>query len=202
MKILLYVVGVFMVVAGLLLLLAQPIIGVLAMAAGAAELIYARKWKRKVPTGYVTPTGERTEQKSIKTNEFVVAGFDYRQDELRELLTTENEDYNLTGKSFIDDIGEKTFEYLPEWYTAILKDENNEHDPNAIAVYVGKTHIGYVARKDHAKVRQLIPGKYEVEVIGGRYKDIDCDEFGENWHIIKGETPYKAILYITSEKSQ
>ena len=197
MKILFYAVGVFMVVAGLLLLLVQPIFGVLAILIGIIEIIAARKKKfvkKEKPA--------ETEPIQTETHEFVVAGFDYRQDELRDLLKTENEDYHLTGKSFIDDIGEKTFEYLPEWYTAILKDENNEHDHNAIAVYVGETHIGYVARKDQAKVRQLIPGEYEVEIIGGRYKDIDCDEFGENWHIVKGETPYKAILYITSEKSR
>ena len=196
MGMLLIIIGAVLIAMCLLLMIVNPIVGVLGIAAGVGAIIYGRRYRKQ-------QKDEKQEINSFieeneKISQFQVAGFDYYQDQLKPLLITENDDYKLSGKRFIEDVGEKTYEYYTEWYDAELRDEpENEFDPKAIAVYVEDEKIGYVARKDQDEIRTLDIEKTEVEIYGGRYKDIES-EYGDDWEVVKGETPYKATLYIKS----
>lgn len=194
---LLSVIGIILIAMSLLLLIVTPL-GIVGIAAGVGAFLYGRRYKKqkkaeqKKTEEYVKQFTDELE----RTQEFHVAGYDYYQNELKELLGTPNEDYTLTDKTFVENIDSKTYEYDTEWYDAELMDEpENEFDSGAIAVYVHGVKIGYVARKDQKAVRDIEAENIEVEIYGGRYKDIEWDD---DWHIIKGETPYKARLYIRS----
>lgn len=128
--------------------------------------------------------------------EIKVAGFDFYQNELKELLTMPNEDYSLSAKAFREEVFDRCYQFDTEWLSAeIVPEPENEFDPNALAVYVDGVRIGYVPRKDQAKVNSVTPTSVDVEIYGGKFKDLDEDD-----NIIKGETPYKANLYLTVEK--
>lgn len=131
--------------------------------------------------------------------ELFVAGFDFRQKELKSLLTEENDDYSLPKKAFLEEVAERTYQYYTETYPATLVPEpDNEYDPNAIAVYVDDLHIGYIQKKDQNQVDLDQIESVEAEIYGGKYKDIDFSDYEEE--LVKGETPYKAKLIITKKE--
>lgn len=180
----LIVLGCIIIIMGLVLTLALPVAGILAVLFGVASIIYGKKLK---------PKKEPEEEVTIEPMEqFNVAGFDYYQEELGEFLTEPNLDYNSK------DI-EKEYEFYTEWLTAELKDEpENEYDSGAIAVYVHGVKIGYVAKKDQQRIRELGASTCDVEIYGGRFHKSVFDEYGEFEKMESGETPYKAMLYIKS----
>ncbi len=188
MRILCLIGAVLFIAAGLLLLIAVPVVGVISIAIG-AFLIYQFKKLKK------SPTVEQSFDDIDDTQIFNVAGFDYRQDELQELLHEENPDYTLTKKSFIENADGRVYQYDMEYYPARLVPENNEHDPNAIAVYVEDVKIGYIARKDQKDIDFEKIKEAEAEIYGGKYKEVSFDDYEET--IVTGETPYRARLYIT-----
>ena len=178
MKVVLLILGAILIVLSLILMLAQPIIGVLGIIFGVVLIIASRKKKKEEPKEeFVIPD----------VHTFLVAGFDHYQEELASLMKEKNQTEE-TGR---------VYEYEIEWLDAELKDEpENEFDPNAIAVYALEkdyleskaVKIGYVRKKDQDEVNRLRPCKSEVEIYGGKYT-----EDGE-----QGETPYKANLYLES----
>lgn len=181
----LIVLGCIIIIMGLVLTLALPVAGILAVLFGVASIIYGKKLK---------PKKEDPEEEMTITpmEKFPVAGFDYYQEELKEFLTEPNLDYNSTD---ID----KEYEFYTEWLTAELKDEpENEFDSGAIAVYVQGVKIGYVAKKDQQRVRDLGASECDVEIYGGRFHKAVFDEYGEFEKMESGESPYKAMLYIKS----
>lgn len=49
---------------------------------------------------------------------------------------------------------------------ALMREPNNQHDPNAIAVRVGGALIGYVPRRDINKVRQRMSPERKPKLAG------------------------------------
>ena len=199
MGVLLTVIGIVLIAMSLLLMLAKPIGGIIGILAGVAAIVYGRKYSKRKKTehDYVQQIINETQ-----TDEFKVAGYDYRQDELAQLLDTPNEEYMLSKKQFAEEVIDRVYQFETEWYNARLEDEpDNEYDPNAIAVYADDVKIGYIQRKDQAQVNKLRPNaiSMEVEIYGGQYKEPTYDTFGEFESIRTGETPYKATLYIRSQ---
>lgn len=180
----LFILGIALVVLSLLLMLVQPIAGILGIIFGVVCIVYGRKTRK--------PQTEKTDD----TRVFIVTGYNYRQDVLKSFLTEKNDEYALGKKAFIEETFGKVYEYYPEWKTAKLVDEDNEHDHDAIAVYADDVKIGYIAMEDKEEVRSLDIKSIEAEFYGGRYKEAMSDEYGENYTIETGETPYKAKLYV------
>jgi hypothetical protein len=136
-------------------------------------------------------TAPPTEQIEIK-----VAGFDHYQRELKKCLHEKNEDYKLSAKAFREEVFERCYEYETEWLLAeIVPEPENEHDPNALAVYVDNVRIGYIPKKDQKKVNSVTLINAYAEIYGGNFKE--TDEYDE---IVRGSTPYKAMLHLTIEK--
>ena len=176
-------------------MIAKPVGGIIGVAVGVLLFLYGRKYNKEKK--------ERAEQiqhtEEVDINEFKVAGYNYRQDELEQLFEMQNDDYLLTGKAFAEEVFDRVYEYLPEWKPArLIPEPDNEYDSNAIAIYVDDVKIGYVQKKDQLRVNELSSGEIEVELYGGRYKEPVYDDYGEFEKIEQGETPYKATLYIKS----
>ncbi len=189
MGITLMILGFVLIAMGLVLTLALPIAGILAALFGVVFVVYGRKVKSK-KTEHEEKHEEEPEIEMME--QYLVAGFDYYQDELKEFLTEPNDEYNSKD---ID----REYEYFTEWETAELKEEpDNEFDSGAIAVYVQGVKIGYVAKKNQAALRGVKTA--DVEIFGGKYRQAVFDEYGEFEKIETGESPYKAMLYIKSRK--
>lgn len=121
---------------------------------------------------------------------FVVAGtfLPERQKILKDLVDKNKSDYS--GKKWkgfsnkrIKGSSKRYYEYnfLPVFSRAVLIHEpENEHDPNAIAVFVGKKKdqmIGYVPKAEIKKVNEIMKkddrNSFKFRVGGGRYKEYD-----------------------------
>lgn len=139
-------------------------------------------------------------QEESDTIELFVAGYDFKQNELKSLLEYENDEYTLSKKDFLETVADRVYQFDTEYLPATIVHEDNEHDSNALAVYVDNLHIGYIARKDQKKVNLDNIAAAEVEIYGGKYKEINFDDYEET--IVKGETPYKARLIITLKKEE
>jgi|GEM_PF-6325958 len=121
---------------------------------------------------------------------FLVAGtfLPERQKILKDLVDKNKSDY--TGKKWkgfsnqkIKGSSKRYYEYgfLPVFSRAVLIHEpENENDPNAIAVFVGKKKdqmIGYVPKIEIEKVNEIMKkddrNSFKFRVGGGRYKEYD-----------------------------
>lgn len=133
----------------------------------------------------------------VKRIKFSVAGVSY-EDRLKTITKIVNdmkrnemflfEPYmGLSNKEILED-GIRTYELSSESFPDVYleKEDTNEFDPNAIKVvikdaYGGLHHIGYVPARLCKEVRALMK-EYRMivasSIIGGRYKDIDIDEYG------------------------
>lgn len=192
----LIIIGIALIVMSLLLMIVMPVGGILGVLAGVGAVIYGRKYKKEKKT----ETEVAVESLNADIEEFKVAGYDYRQDELEQLFETLNEDYALPPKRFAEEVIDRVYEFETEWKDAsIVREPENEYDPNAIAVYVDDVKIGYIQKKDQARFNELHPVSIEVELYGGRYKEPVFDDYGDFEKTETGETPYKATLYIRSQ---
>ena len=196
MKIFMFIAGAILIAGGLLLCLASPILGIIFILLGVISIFGGKKYKPKSQTQTFVPVEEQNKQTYVEPDRLLVAGFDHHQPALRSLLTDENPDYDLPKKQFVEEVVDRAYQFYPERYDARLEHEDNEYDPNAIAVYVDDIKIGYIARKDQSIVD--MSKSYEVEIFGGKYKECDYSETdldGNPENIIKDETPVKARIY-------
>lgn len=191
MKIISLIAGIVCIVVALLLFLIGSVIGgIVLFLIGAVNILLYVKNKNKPKQAEYVP-----EYMKYDDHEFFVAGSNYNQDVLSELLTMENEEYKLPKSKFLEEVFERCYQYDIEYVPVQLVDEpQNEYDPNALAVFVYGDRIGYVSKQDQASVRTLDIDHAEAEIYGGKYKEPDGDE------IITGETSYKAKLHIYTKK--
>lgn len=138
--------------------------------------------------------------------EFKVAGVPHYYDEFFEKFSQENEDYSLTNAELKQEFsdGDRIFKYSYSFSKVELVPEpTNEHDPNAIRVEADGFLIGYIGKKDTARVKELLADpnfKYiKLEVGGGVYKAIYEDE-DEKIQVEKDECGPFADVYIYLEK--
>ena len=196
MKIISLIIGIICIVVALLMFLIKSIgAGIVLLLLGLLNLFlyYRQKYKKPEPEHHEPDYVHEMQQYAM--HDFRVAGFDYNQEILADLLEDENEDYKLPKSKFLDEVFERCYQYDVEFYPAELVDEpDNEYDPNAIAVYVEDERIGYIAKRDQEAVRALDPDRIEAEIYGGKYKEPDDDE------ILTGSTPYKAMLHIYTKR--
>lgn len=195
MKKLNLILGIVCVVLGLIMFLISVPFAIILILIGAFNIfLYFRAKNKPVPEP-VAEAAEPLLDLDYDELEVRVAGFDFYQDELKELLYDENYEYTLSPKDFKEEVFQRTYQYLTEYYPAkIVPEPENEHDPNALAVFVEGVRIGYIPRKDQNKVNAFDTDTIEAEIYGGKYKELDEDD-----KIITGETPYKALLHFKSK---
>ncbi len=197
--ILLMILGIVIMVMSLLLILAVPVAGAIFLAFGIFVLVLGIKGKKKpspvaqasvvqAPVVQNPTVMPPSPPRQVNDGENLkVAGVSYRQDTIRS-LGQKNDDYFLSQNQIKEDYAdERIYEYEFDPQPVEFRYEpENEYDPNAIAIYAGGVHIGYVKKGSTAHIRKLIEGgiieKAVCEISGGNYKyyDSDTEELEKN----------------------
>ena len=189
------ILGIVCIVLGLIFFMISVPAAIILLLIGALNLYLGSRAKKaktkKLEQMVEQPNNDPLEVLKYDIIDFPVAGYDYNQEAIGALLDYENENYMLTKSKFVEEVGERCYEYDVEYYPAQLVPEpENQYDPDAIAVYVEGSRVGYIARKDQPAVNSLQAERFEAEVYGGRFKDL-----GEDGELVTGSTPYKIMLH-------
>lgn len=159
--------------------------------------------KEPVVTKAETNTAAQQPFTELDGYRHVVAGTNYRQDEIKSLGQL-NSNYSLNKNELIKKgltesyVYEYTFDLLP----AVLEFEpNNPHDPNAIQVLVSDMHVGYIKKGSTSRVRNLINSgevdKITAKIRGGNAKAVFYD--GDSWTMDKTTGEIKVDIYIKTK---
>lgn len=114
-----------------------------------------------------------------KVEKFNIAGTSFREDEIIKNFAEENDEYNLPARELkeIYEDGGRVYKY--DFLTAVPEirpEPENEHDPNAIAVYSDGIQIGYIKSGSTAHLRKVLKDRniisMKLNITGGDYKDI------------------------------
>lgn len=217
MKIVLIILGAFVALAGLILIVAQPIVGILFALLGIGFVVYGIKYKKPEPKVEPEPvqasTGSETPQRVVGYDDrrtIMVSGFDYHQKELQSLLTEPNSLYDKNKNEWINelmlDYDERVFQYETATCPLHLETEpDNEYDPHAVRVLAGDVFIGYIPRGSFSEISNYasIEGvKTYVEIFGGKYKYLEHDDEADYldtyedkyYRIATDSTPVKARM--------
>lgn len=179
MKVFFKVMGIILALGGLLLIVATPIAGILFTLFGVAVFVYGMKYQKKEKYTVSPVIPAKIAPKHRET--IMVAGFDYHQRELKELMTERNFDYNASKKELIDgyDFDDRIYEYeVEECSLHIEAEPDNPHDPNAVKVFANDVFIGYVPRGRFPDIVEMMKHNPDcsVEIFGGRYKYLEYDQ--------------------------
>lgn len=216
MKIFFIILGTVIALGGLLLMIAQPMLGVLFALLGIAFLIYGIKYKKKITTAKEYEMSSTTYKEYIAQTEekyhtILVAGFDHFQNALSSLLTEPNPDYDINKSEWLDyyseyDEDDRIYMYEKSQYPVHLQAEpDNPYDINAVKVFAGDTFIGYLPRGSFPEVSEYasIDGvQTYVEIFGGKYKYLEhdaeedyLDTFEDKYYKVRTDTtPVKATI--------
>lgn len=109
-------------------------------------------------------------------------GMPYYEDNLAKIAEV-NDDYRLTKASIEKEFGEDepVYQYTYDGFYKLVPEPENPHDPNAISIRLDDIKIGYIAKTDTQKVRELMDKGlyYRVFVSGGHCKLIEDEELLE-----------------------
>ena len=214
MKLFMKILSVFIALGGLLLLVVSPVMGIIFFLLGVAFFIYALKYKKPDDDVPVSDPSVPQPAPPIPHTTYTdgyytipVAGFDYRQPELRSLLTELNEDYNDSKEELLEYFGpdDRIYQYeIPEYPLHIQAEPDNPHDPNAVKVFAGDTFVGYVPSGRFQEIKECMTHnpKCSVKIVGGKYKyfehDSDADfydSYDDKYLRVKTDSsPVKAIM--------
>ena len=143
---------------------------------------------QRARTGAASQTPRQTQSRG-GVYRFTVAGLFYRMDAVY-AIAERNGAYWLADADLCcsDEAmpGRRIYEYRQELPDPVLmREPDNPHDPNAIAVYIKAWHVGYVPADLTAEVGGIMRGKYTAtaRLSGGRWKAVDDDDSVE-----RGET--------------
>ncbi|MCR4354017.1 hypothetical protein MHH54_08585 [Bacillus sp. FSL K6-4563] len=135
---------------------------------------------------------------------FNVAGVSYYQKEIKKAIAQEKDNYNfeekyngMTNTEILEyTYDEPIFLHQDEFFSDcyLQLEEDNEHDPQAIAVYVNDLKVGHVPLKDYKKGKEFIfrylkdgiSHPVSSRLYGGKYK-INRDDI----KVDTGESTYK-----------
>lgn len=181
-------------VGGLVLCLAEPVMGIIFIAIGIALFLLAGR-KKPEPKEAVQPVPEPAE--FVESFDHIkLSGYNYYQKELASLLDEKTEEYKFSAKKMAEEYLGRVYEYEMSYVpVSLVPEPDNEFDPNAIAVYCDDMKIGYIPREDQASVTGIEFA--EAQIYGGRYKEIDGDEI--DYELVTGETPYKAEIMVKKQ---
>ncbi|MCR4712268.1 MAG: HIRAN domain-containing protein [Clostridia bacterium] len=142
------------------------------------------------------------EEADLIREEYPVRGVSFREDAFLE-IAEENDDWRISKKQAIADDMEGVeiwrFDFYPGKAT-LEPEDDNAADPNAVAVYAGGEHIGYIPRASAQHVREVLKhGKdlnVAVDMGGGPFKMLEEDEDGKpDWY--EGNKAFWAAVYLS-----
>lgn len=139
--------------------------------------------------------------------DFKVSGTSFRKENFYDILS---EDYfwDMTKGELVElgMIDEPIYKYENGGGEAkLIPEPDNQYDPDAIAVYVDDTHVGYVPSKKCAKVKRLLDSGTIVyafaEIYGGPFKIIRENDDGK-YTISKKDHDFgvQVTLYIKNKE--
>lgn len=141
---------------------------------------------------------------NVRSENHKIAGVQYYVNDSFALLS-ENYMFNLSKSELIDeyDGSDQNRFYEYEYYThdvQLLPDPDNQYDPNAIKVLAGGLQIGHIKKGSTGRIKNLLNSgtikNYELELAGGKYKQVVYDYENDCYSIERGESPYFATLTI------
>lgn len=170
----------------------------------------------------VTEEGENEEKETSEYIDFKVAGTSFRQKDIRKVIKIEkekgydfsfdiDEQYRGMKNSEIleDTFDEPIFQYENVFFSDVklVIEDDNEHDPEAIAVYIHDIKVGYVPKKRFIQKKRYIrklmlnglkdnqTWEFLLKLRGGKYKVNNSDE------VESRETDYKldGLIIIKTE---
>lgn len=144
------------------------------------------------------------EDAKTTVEEYKVKGVSFFEDAFFS-LADENDDWNLSKKEAEEDGLEDEpihkHEYSP-YKVLLVPEDDNEADPNAVAVIVDGEKIGYIPKGSTKHVRELLSRddlKIEAKMGGGPYKVLEENEDGRlDWRT--GESQIWAKVSIRYKK--
>lgn len=116
--------------------------------------------------------------RELQTETFRVVGVNYHLDSIHKLACS-NPDWKCTAPQIISKgkAGERIFRYnFINKPVKLIPEPDNEHDKNAVAVYIAGELVGYISRDDNRHVLDIL-NKGDIKYIsgfigGGEYKVI------------------------------
>lgn len=170
----------------------------------------------------VTEEGENEEKETSEYIDFKVAGTSFRQKEIRKAIKMEKEEgydfsfdideqyRGMKNREILEDtFDEPIFQYENVFFSDVklVIEDDNEHDPEAIAVYIHDIKVGYVPKKRFIQkkryIRKLMMNglkdnqtwEFIFKLRGGKYKVNNSDE------VESRETGYKldGLIIIKTE---
>ncbi len=134
-----------------------------------------------------------------KVENFHVAGLFYHMNEFME-LAEDNPFYSTKKAELIENFLEDEYVFKYDFSPALVElipEPDNEHDPNAVAVYADKHMIGYIKAGNCSHVKKLLAAgtiqKIDLDVWGGPYVYLNSYEKT----LDKGERDYKVKVIVT-----
>jgi len=211
------VIGIFLMAAGVFILLSDlllVLVGAVGLFAalvfliiGVLILYYGISWFMVPKSSKSDPTASKhsvpAPDPNLKKYKFKVSGISYRQAEMVEELGIYNDDYDMSKKQLLDEGLED--EKIEKYSIFVLKvelvdDPENTYDSNAIKVIADGVHIGFVPKEKTRRVREILAfhpdAKLSCDVYGGDYKILEEDDDG-NYSVEKVSLNYGAEITIT-----
>ena len=142
----------------------------------------------------------------VKRYSFKVAGISFHENEIRDCLLMENEDYNMSRKDLIDMGMTDTMIYQYNDLSTnvqLVPEPDNPHDPDAIKVITDGAHIGYVPSKEISTVRDLLNADglmIGCSFHGGEYKILTEDPDTGKYKLEKGKNNIGAVVTLKYEQ--
>lgn len=182
------ILSILIILGGVVLMLASPVLGLVFIAIGAGLLIVTKKSKQAAKPA------------ARERRTYDIAGVNYCEDALEE-IAEESEEYGYSKKKIIDNDleDEEIFKYSYPTFGKLQKDPENEHDKNAIKVLCGGVHVGFIPAKKAVEVGEIMDTKKIVNVSvfieGGEYKRYGSDAE----EMEKGEKPFSGSVTVEYE---
>lgn len=137
------------------------------------------------------------EPRTLKTEEYIVAGTNYYEGNIKKLATSNNE-YKSKAKTIIENgnAEKKIFQYdFINKPVKLIPEPKNKHDKNAVQVVIAGELVGYISKEENVHVKNIL-SKHEIKYIsafisGGKYKIVSLNE-----DILKGEYNIKIQIKI------
>lgn len=136
---------------------------------------------------------------------FYVAGTSRRQDAILSLPHIENELYRSSSVKRYEREGyfwdDKVYQYDFKEYTLLLNIEHepdNPADPNAMKVCINDIHVGYIKKDDldrFDEVANAQPKGVVIDILGGKYKYVTMNDYGEEIIASGKETFYIKLIF-------
>lgn len=127
-------------------------------------------------------TRKKTNQTTLKTEDFCVVGVNYYTENLHKLACA-NPDWKNTIATIIknDKANTKIFRYsYINKPVKLIEEPNNKHDRNAVQVIIAGELVGYISRDYNVHVKEILKKKnikyISSFISGGQYKIILNDK--------------------------